>query len=242
MPDADSLPDWAGEAVARDLAELTELPHTFSIMEPGICERIARAFEKNPWVKEVVCVSKQYPNVMKLKLRLRRPVAGVYVGGKYYLVDVEGRRLTPGSRDWPEGTGVPPLIVSKAQGVPERGEPWSDDAVLAGAAVAATLDRNEEKLSSGFRFIDVRGVGARRPRLVGDIVLVTHQNTTVRWGRSPLAVNLPGELTPREKIDKMVLFEKRRGPLSSYEYVDIRFDNIQHGRPIRALSARAFNQ
>jgi hypothetical protein len=61
-----------------------------------------------------------------------------------------------------------------------------------------------------------------------DIVLITDRNTRVSWGRSPLLVNSPGELTPEEKIAKMEVFEKRRGPLSTYREVDIRFQDVLH--------------
>jgi hypothetical protein len=33
----------------------------------------------------------------------------------------------------------------------------------------------------------------------------------------------------------MVLFEKQRGPLSTYQYVDIRFDNVLHGPRIQLV-------
>ena len=84
--------------------------------------------------------------------------------------------------------------------------------------------------------------GARRDVRKSDIVLVTYEGTFVRWGRSPLLLNSPGELTPDEKILKMVLFEKKLGPLSSYKFVDIRFDDIQHGPCVRQLSDADFIQ
>ena len=71
---------------------------------------------------------------------------------------------------------------------------------------------------------------------------MTPQGTKVRWGRSPLLVHSPGELTPEEKISKMIRFEEKRGPLSSYEYVDVRFGNVHYGRRVRLLSRRRDRQ
>ncbi|HUU42962.1 MAG TPA: cell division protein FtsQ/DivIB, partial [Planctomycetota bacterium] len=221
-----------------DLARLPDLPRRFSIMSPGVCERVARAFEKNPWVDEVISVRKVYPNRIHVTLRLRRPVAGVRHGGRTYLVDGDGRRLGAGKTAWPDGTEALPVIVSTAKTLPESGEVWPDDGVQAGAAVARTLLSNRDEIRTRFQQIDVRRVGSATYYKEGEILLVTHQGTSVRWGRSPLLVHSPGELTPEEKIGKMIRFEQKRGPLSSYEYVDVRFENVHYGRRVRLVSDR----
>jgi len=230
-----SLPSWAGQAVRRDLAVLPGLPKRFSIMEPGISERVARAFESNPWVAEVLSVRKVYPNRMVVQLRLRRPVAGVRVGGRFALVDASGHRLTAGIRRWPKGTEALPVIVA-AEGLPPKvGEAWSSEGVRAGAAVAEALLAGRRELRTRFAAIDVTNVGGRRNRHKSDIVLVTHKGTQVSWGRQASDYS-PGELTADEKISKMVMFEEKRGPLSGYRYVDIRFDDVLHGPRLRVAS------
>ena len=234
------LPPWAGASVRRDLSILPGIPDRFSIMTPRICERVATAFQMNPWVDEVVSVRKVYPNRIAVELRLRRPVAGVRVAGKYYLIDAWGRRLTNGLSGWPMGSDALPVIVTADATMPRRGVAWPSDAVKAGASVARTLLENRDKLPTRFAMIDCVNMGTRRDLRKSDIVLVTHEGTFVRWGRSPLVINSPGELTPVEKVLKMVVFEKKMGPLSSYKFVDIRFDNIQHGPCLRDLSDADF--
>lgn len=236
-----ALPSWAGEGVKRDLALLPGLPDRFSIMAPGICKRIARSFERSPWVAEVTSVRKSYPNRIHVRMKLRRPVAGVLVGRKYYLVDASGRRLTGAIDRWSQGSDALPVILSTTRELPAPGDIWANEGVVAGAAVAGTLLNSREGLRTRFSAIDVGNVGGRRSRYDSEIVLVTHQGTRVKWGRSPLLVRSPGELTPVEKISKMIQFEKRRGPLSSYRYVDIRFDNVQHGSRVRLISSRGFD-
>jgi len=231
------LPNWAGEGVSAELSELPDLPERFSIMSPGVCDRVARAFENNPWVDEVISVRKIYPNRINVRLRFRRPVAGVLFGRRYYLVDGEGRRLSPGLTQWPDGTDSLPIVVNSARELPEKGEIWSDEDVQAAAAVARTLLANRDDIRTRFRKINVC-VDRRGSRREGPILLLTHQGTKVRWGRSPLLENSPGELTPAEKIGKMIRFEQKRGPLSSYEYVDVRFENVHYGRRVRLLSNR----
>jgi hypothetical protein len=238
MPTA--LPSWAGAAVRRDLAVLPGIPARFSIMQPGICETIAKAFEANPWVDEVISVRKIYPNRVAVEMRLRRPVAGVRFAGRYYLVDANARRLTRGIQGWPQGTDALPVLLSSDATLPPLGEAWPGDAVKAGAAVAKTLLDHRDKLPTRFAAIDVTNIGPRRDIRKSDIILVTHEGTFVKWGRSPLLLNSPGELTPEEKIVKMMMFEKKAGPLSSFRYVDIRFDNIQHGPHVRELTDADF--
>ena len=234
------LPPWAGPAVRRDLSFLPGIPDRFSIMTPGICERVAEAFRMNPWVDDVTSVRKVYPNRLDVELVLRRPVAGVRVAGRYYIVDAWGRRLTEGIGGWPQGTDALPVIATADGTMPPLGGVWPSEAVKAGASVAKTLLDNRGKLPTRFAVIDCTNMGPRRDIRKSDIVLVTYEGTFVRWGRSPLVLNSPGELTPDEKVVKMVMFERKLGPLSSYKYVDIRFDNIQHGPHVRELTDADF--
>jgi len=234
-----NLPSWADDSVKRAFTTLPGLPARFSIMESGICERIADAFEKNPWVDEVVAVRKVYPNRIFVEMRLRRPVAGVRVRGKTYLVDAFAHRLTDAQSSEPSGAEDPPIVISSVRRIPELGKAWAHDGVRAGTAVAEILRLSSERLRTHFAAIDVTNIGGCRNRRQSEIVLITHQGTTVKWGRSPLLVNSPGELTPEQKLTKMILFEEKRGALSDYRYVDIRFDDVQHGPRIRTLSSRA---
>ena len=235
------LPSWAGPAVRDELSVLPGIPSRFSIMSPGICERVAAAFERNPWVDEVLSVRKVYPRRILVELRLRRPVAGVLVGEKYYLVDAAAHRLTPPLDRWPKGPDTLPVLIVSTNLVPSPGKEWTSEDVKAGACVARTLLENREKLQTRFAAIDVTNIGGCRSALTSDILLITDKGTVVKWGRSPLLVNSPGELTPGEKIIKMILFEEKRGPLSSYRYVDIRFDNAQHGPRIDSVASRGLS-
>jgi hypothetical protein len=235
-----SLPPWAGERIREDLGRLGDLPESFSIMDPGICRRVAEAFRKNPWVEEVTSVTKVQPNRVLVEMRLRRPVAGVRVRQKFYLVDAAAHRLTDAIDAWPQDENALPVVIANAWTLPETGEVWDSDGVKAGAAVAKYLLCNRERLGTHFVAIDVTNIGGCRNKYESDILLITQKGTYVKWGRSPLLVNPPGELTPEQKISKMILFEKARGPLSSFRYVDIRLDNAQHGPRIEMASSREY--
>jgi hypothetical protein len=230
------LPAWAGEMVRRDLASLPGLPDRFSIMEPGICLKVAEAFQRNPWVDEVILVKRVFPNRVFVSLRLRRPVAGVKYRGHYYLVDAEGRRLSDAATRWPRTAGAPPVIIAVPRGFPERGEPWENEAVRGATVIAGVLGGSSERLQTHFTEIDLTNSSRCPDWREGDAHLITDSGGFVKWGRSPLRVT-PGELTPQEKVAKMLQFEEKRGPIGSYRYVDIRFDNVQHGPRIETTVA-----
>jgi hypothetical protein len=233
------LPAWAGPGVRKDLARLPGLAARFSIMEPGVCDTVADAFRRNPWVDEVVSVSKVYPNHIAVSLKLRRPVAGVLIGNSYYMIDASGHRLTRLLKDWPAGCQALPVIVSGAIVVPKIGEVWPDEGVRSGAVIAKTLLNSRDRMCTRFAVIDVTNLGGRRDVHESDIVLRTPEGTPVKWGRSPLWTISPGELTPDEKVAKMIQFEKKRGPMGAYKFVDIRFDDVQYGpRRENLLSGR----
>jgi len=236
------LPSWAGPAVRDDLSVLPGIPQRFSIMSPGICERVADSFRQNPWVDDVLSVRKLYPRRILVELKLRRPVAAVQVNHRYYLVDDAARRLSRPIDRWSQSPGALPVIIASTEILPDPGEVWNNRGIKAGASVARTLLDNRDRLMTRFAAIDVTNVDGRRSPVNSDILLVTDRGTVVKWGRSPLLVNSPGELTPAEKILKMVVFEQKRGPLGNYRYVDIRFDNVQHGPRIDSVAMGDFSE
>ena len=236
------LPMWAGRDVQTDLASLPGLPDRFSIMEPGICRRIEQTFQKNAWVDTVLTVKKLYPNRVHVRMSLRRPMAAVRAGGKYYLIDRDGRRLSRPLLEVPSGEFAVPLIIADSQRVPNRGKVWSSEGIRAAAVIARTLHVNRQKFATRFAEIDVRNIGGGKSRFRSEILLITSEGTVVKWGRSPLITNSPGELTPAEKVSKMSQFEERRGPMSGYQYVDIRFDNVQHGPRVRPAAGSGLAQ
>jgi hypothetical protein len=237
-----SLPSWVSAGAKEELADVSDLPEWVSIMDRGLCAGVARSFQKSPWVDRVVSVRRIYPNRLGVELSLRQPVAAVGFRRGYYLVDASARRLSGSLRDKPIGRQEVPAVSSQTTILPGLGEVWPDEGVKAAAAVARALRDSRDALLTRFAAIDVTNVGGARDIHMSDIVLVTKEGTLVQWGRSPLLRNSPGELTAEEKVAKMITFEKKRGPMSGYRYVDVRFDDVQHGPPLHALSDSSVGQ
>jgi len=222
----EKAPQWAGAPV-KDAILSCKLPGRFSILEEGISEKIVRAFEANPWIEKVVAVEKRFPNTVRLKLKLRRPMAFISSAGKYYLLDEKGVRL-PGvySEEARRSSGLP-LIASIKRSVPEIGKVADNEAMIAGCGVAKVINDEKRRLRTQIDVIDVMNFGGRLRRGGAEITLVTADGARIKWGRSPGEFH-PGELSAEKKIENLkavrYTLALQGQPLSSKEYVDIRFD------------------
>lgn len=221
----EQLPAWVTPEIRAELADLKDLPEKFSIVEPGICGKVARSFEVIPWVESVESVRRVFPNRMVVDLKLRKPIVGVKAGKYHYLTDARGYRLSAPLKDWPVQKFDLPLVVTRSvQFVPDRGEPWKDFGVLSGVAVQTYLMK--APLQTRIKVIDLTNLNGRTDPRESEVVLWTERNTRIDWGRSPLRKNSPGELTPAVKIAKMVDFEHRNGPMSGFANVKVHFDEV----------------
>lgn len=221
----EKLPPWVTPVIRAELADLKGIPEKFSIVEPGICGKIAQGFQAIPWVESVVSVRRVFPNRMVVDLKLRRPIVGVKVGKFQYLTDARGYRLSGPLRDWPSGSFDLPLVVTRTvDAVPERGERWKDFGVLSGVAVQTYLLR--APLQTRIKVIDLTNLDGKTDPRESEVVLWTERNTRIDWGRSPLRKNSPGEICPTVKIAKMVDFEKRNGPMSLFGNVKVHYDEV----------------
>lgn len=224
----ETFPSWVTPEIKAELMVLPGVPEKFSILDPGICQTVAQAYHQNPWVGEVLRVEKRFPNRVRVELKLRRPIVGVKVGKFYYLTDSEGYRLSAPLATWPvPGVVIPLVIAPDVKITPERGRPWYDYGVLSGVAVQTYLERTP--LQTRITVIDLKNLAGKRDPRESEILLWTEQNTCIYWGRSPLEMDSPGELSPMDKVAKMVDFEGRRGPMGMYQFLRIQYDEIYVG-------------
>ena len=107
---------------------------------------------------------------------------------------------------------------------------WRDFGVLSGVVVQTYLMR--APLQTRIKLIDLSNLDGQTDPRESEVVLWTERNTRIDWGRSPLRVDSPGELSPLHKIAKMLDFERRSGPMSLYGSVKIHYDEISvNSRP-----------
>ncbi|KPJ57980.1 MAG: hypothetical protein AMS15_09385 [Planctomycetes bacterium DG_23] len=212
-------PSWLKEDFAKEVARPSGLEENFSLLESGISQRLADSFSRNPWVRKVKFVERDFSGKVRIGLILRQPVAIVRKGVEFYLVDIDGRRL-PGMWLKRRAVGLDlPLIINMEKGAPEVGEIWPGKDVCHGAAVAHCLtsfDLSQVNITA----IDVANVGGRFSPYQREIVLLTDKGTRILWGRAPHSSS-PGELTPATKIALLLGVVSKEGGLDHLEYVDI---------------------
>jgi len=212
-------PSWLKDDFAQQVAYAKGLEDNFSLLESGISRKLAAIYAQNPWVKKVRFVEKDFSGSVRIGLILRQPVGIVRKAGKFFLVDVEGRRL-PGM--WLEQAALGlelPLIINVEKGPPAAGKIWPGKDVRHGAAVAYCL-LNFNIPEVNITGIDVANVGGRFNPYQREISLITDKRTRILWGRSPLASS-PGELSPATKIALILGVLEDEGGLGHLEYVDI---------------------
>jgi len=210
-------PAWMTPAILAelDVALLDpEFPQRFSLLDHGVVERIAAAYETCVWVERVRKIVKHDPRVdptrppLEVHLKFRRPAAFVRSRGGFCLVDSHGVRL-PGVYREPRLGDVEWLVISGVEsGPPDVGHVWADARVDAGVRVAEAVGprRRQFRLAS----IDVSNVGGHRDPRETEIALFTANGTRIKWGRAPTPdADLLQEKTPDEKVAYLDFVYKR---------------------------------
>lgn len=130
---------WVKSDIKAEALRTASLDGGVPVGDPELGNRLARAFDTHPWVKQVLSAKPRHPAAAVVEILCREPVAMVSVKGGLLAVDAEGVVLPSGdftaeaAAEYPRITG----IDSSPQG-PE-GSAWGDPAVEEGAAVAVVI-------------------------------------------------------------------------------------------------------
>ena len=212
-------PSWMTPGI---LAELDvglldpDFPQRFSLLDEGVLERIAAAYERCVWVQRVKCIEKHDPRVdpgrapLEIVLTFRRPIAFVETSRGYCLIDAKGTRL-PGVYREPRLGEERLLVIHGVQTRPPGvGSVWSDACLEAGLRVADAVEPGRKRFA--LATVDVSNVGGRCNPAESEVALVTSSGTRIKWGRapSPEARRLR-EKTPAEKLAYLAYVHKRMG-------------------------------
>ncbi len=200
---------WVKSDIKTEALRTASLDGGVPIGDPELPNRLARAFDTHPWVKQVVSVKPRHPAAAVVEVLCREPVAMVSVKGGLLAVDAEGVVLPSGdftaesAAEYPRITG----IDSSPQG-PE-GSSWGDMAVEEAAAVAVVIGPEWKSLA----LVDCRPktvLGARVWELVcpdGQVILFGSAPGQEREGEPSAAAKvarlkaLEGKPLPAEGID-----------------------------------------
>ncbi len=172
-----------------------------SIMDPGLVERVGRAFEACPWVRKVESVERVFPDKLMVKFSYRRPHVAVRRPDGFVLVDDQGVRL-PGVYVDPPQVGAPVIVSGLASHPPRPGTVWDNPALRAGLSMAGRIRGDELLQSLAVGEIDVSNFGGRLDPRRSEIALVTSKGCSLLWGRMASDARY-GDLTWEEKIENL---------------------------------------
>jgi len=217
-------PDWVTDRFIEKIRNIHGLKIKYNIFEKDLTKKIAEVYEKSSLVSQVVSVQRKLPNMIKIKLELRRPIAIVKRKSEEYLVDKECVRLIRDLYKFPEKEGGQIYIVDNRRlKVPDYGEKWNNRSVEEGVNLLNYLKYN--KIDELFKIatIDVSRIDRRKKNGRSDIILWTKNGTMIKWGSQPSPENLH-ELSNFEKLQNLLSVANEEGTdLSNLEYVDVRW-------------------
>lgn len=159
--------------------------------------RLARAFDMQPWVRQVVRVELRHPAGALVEIRCREPVAMVGVPGGLLAVDAEAVVLPSADFTAESAAAFPKItgIESSPQG--QAGVSWGDPVVEEGAALAAALGPEWRALRLvTCRPVRAAGVADRQWELGGE------GDLAILFGSSP-GREREGEPTAAAKIAQL---------------------------------------
>jgi len=149
VPDAIELrgqAPWVKADIRAEALRDASLDHGLPLHDPELANRLARAFDMHPWVRQVVKVELRHPAAALVEVLCREPAAMVGVAGGLLAVDAEGVVLPSADFTAESAASYPRLagIESSPQG-PE-GARWGDPTVEEGAALAHVIGPEWTKL------------------------------------------------------------------------------------------------
>lgn len=207
---------WVPSNLTSKVQEKSGLPDPLPVLDDGLVERLAIAFQQHPWVAEVKSVSKSGPQRVHIEMRYRTPVLMVRTKRGLYPVDREGILLPP--LDFAPADAERFPILRQVQSLPNgpAGTAWGDDAVLGAAHLAEALTTTTEQERSSawetFGMAAIAVLGPERPAESLDEVtlgLMTSAGSQVIWGRPPGADQL--EPTVGQKLLRLDRFLPKLG-------------------------------
>jgi hypothetical protein len=215
-------PEWAGDGLVTTLQTRGPLTGKMSIFDPDLVVHVNEHYAQNPWVARVLGVEKNFPNTLRVKVEMRKPLVAVERQGKWILVDRDRVRI-PGEYDQLPKFSFSVLKTLGVRGAPpEAGRRWADPGVEAAAGVAAALVDNRLDRQMTVAGIDVSRVG--KGGRESEVVILAEDNVAIEWGRSP-ASGAHGELPVEEKVLNLkgVLLSQPR--LKGVSRVKVQFDD-----------------
>ncbi|HID30616.1 MAG TPA: hypothetical protein EYP19_11510 [Desulfobacterales bacterium] len=232
-------PAWLSQESAREINSrvLERISRQFgarpvSIFQPGLLRHIANAYREDAWVLRVESVSRYYPNIIRVRLVLRRPMARVRSSGHTFIVDKDGKTLAC----YPFGATTPyehlPVVNGLRTFKVDPGGVWQDEGLHAVLDILNFLHERRLLERLALVRVDVSNFKGEKDPRESEIVLVRSNNIFILWGR---AMDRYGEISPEKKAEKLETLLAGAGDVPGVSW-NIRFSNgglIATGEPAK---------
>jgi len=169
---------WAPAGLKAEALRDASLDRGLPLDDPELTNRLARAFDMHPWVKQVVRVELRAPAAALVEIICREPAAMVGVEGGLLAVDAEGVVLPSAGFTAEAAVRYPRISGVRSSPQGPEGSSWGDAVVEEGAALAVVVGPEWQKL--GLRECrPIEGRGGRLWQLVGP------DDRTILFGSAP---------------------------------------------------------
>lgn len=215
-------PEWAGDGLVSEFKTTGPLTGKMSIFDPDLTKHVTEHYAQNPWVAKVLGVQKEFPNTLRVKVEMRKPLVAVEMKGQFVLVDKDAVRIPGTYTQVPKFSFTVCRVLGVKTAPTEAGKKWSDAGIDAAVGVASALVDNRVDRMMTVNAIDVARVG--RGGRETEVVLHAEDSVPIEWGRSP-ATREYGELSVDEKVRNLkgVLMSQPR--LKGVGRVKVQFDD-----------------
>jgi hypothetical protein len=229
-------PVWMSDRLAQQIIESVRPAGTHSAFDQQMLVDIAGLLEANPWVSRVNQVRRLYGDspgdAVEIDCDYRAPIALVPWGDAYWLVDGQGyelpeqytasqlNRIMLGA----DGTVSLRVITGVRHGPVEFGAAWPGDDLAAGLATIKVLfgQRYAEQIWA----VNVANFKGRHDPHAAEMVLLTRQNTEIRWGQPPGDRDFFVEVPVTQKLERLESAWQQYGRVDAGQpWLDIRFDS-----------------
>ena len=199
-----------------------------SLFDRDLARRVAQGYNASPWVRNVVTVSKVFPNRLSIEIELREPHAVIRCvrDGRHYCVDRDGVVLDPGIYRLTRKRLAPilPLLVAHdTQTAPASGRRWADLTVQEGIKMLR-LYRRQFEGQMVVKEIEIKQVTLNDGTHLADAWLVLDTGTRIFWGHTPSALVSAAEESPGHKTAALrALIKKEGAQLGQRKMIDLRW-------------------
>ncbi len=182
---------WVPSDLIAQVQRKSGLPDPLPVLDDGLVEKLSIDFANHPWVAEVMSVSKDGPQSVRVQMRYRTPVLMVRTKrGGLYPVDREGILLPPSDFKAADAERFPIATQVRSLPVGPAGTPWGDEAVVGAARLAVAIidDQDRSPAWETFGMAAISILAPQQPAKSLEEVtlgLTTHAGSQVVWGRPP---------------------------------------------------------